>query len=141
MSECGVLPGSVAFKLPPEIFDKVTLHVVRIEDILTGIGPYVGGKAKVRELLNEEGISFGSERSPSVWNEGEPGSIESHEVCGFHSMDKAKDWFSEPLIKKLVSDHGYVVNAYAVPISSAKLGNRQIVFKKDEAIFLYKVEI
>lgn len=106
--------------------DMVTIY--RIEDSERR-GPYCGsnetcftGKQIVAyaDLLS---IFYEPERHPNPKQDSRLNGIMPYEYCAFDSVGQLRDWFRGS--GHILVECGFMVNAYSVPVSSVRFGERQ----------------
>lgn len=59
--------------------------------------------------------------------------IQHGEICGFESIDKLRSWFNDKELNALHSLE-YVVAVFKVSPNSCKVGNKQVVFKRNRLV-------
>lgn len=103
------------------------VSVFRIEDT-DGGGPYNGTKWS-DELLDMIG-EHTNETHPSPQSDPMLKDIYPHEVCGFATIDAAEEWFAG--YADALSEAGFHLSVYTVPIGDVRYGKEQCVFRRGE---------
>ena len=92
--------------------------VYRVES-RNGLGPY-----RDATNFNYSYICSGPSR-PVPWDDGIV-FVEQHDLFGFSSVGKLKQWFSKAL--PLLEKDGYRISVYKVPVVAVKRGKKQVAF-------------
>jgi len=105
--------------------EYVTIY--RYEHPDTSSGPYWTGWCPIREHNETTG-------HPNPWDDCNIG-IDEGEICGFKDKKQLVRWFNTQERREL-KNNKYEIVKYRVPSEHIKYGNRQVVFKENEAIKL-----
>ena len=112
------------------------MRVFRIESGL-GHGPY-SRPSDVEDWWDSSliGRRHRNEKHPAPWQEG----LEVNDrFCGFAVIENLKDWFRGWRTK--LRRAGFFMTIYEVPHGACEIGERQLVFDRDQATLVQRLEI
>jgi len=96
-----------------------------------GAGPYIG-EDEQHPLLAHMYAVHGDEDHPEPWDDPMLEEIYPDERCGFPTLCALEEWFAgyeDPL-----TELGFNIVAYTVPLQSVRYGAKQAVFVKSHAV-------
>jgi hypothetical protein len=95
-----------------------------------GTGPYV--EAEHNPILQHMYSVHGDADHPEPWDdELLGGEIYPDEVCGFPTLCGLEEWFAG--YEDALSQCGYSIAVYSVPVTAVRYGNKQSVFTRGTA--------
>lgn len=95
-----------------------------------GAGPYV--EEESHPMLKHMYQVHGDADHPEPWDDPLLENIYPDEVCGFPTLCAVEEWFAgyeDPL-----TELGYSIVNYTVPLTSVRYGKQQAVFVKKDAV-------
>lgn len=105
-----------------------------------GQGPYQGDPYSPVERLAMRGIDLADRvRNPTPLQDGVPAprvGIASEYFFGFKSREALDAWFPEPILGLLESEYGMSVTCYKVEMEKVLFGDKQVAFRKRDAILI-----